>query len=535
MANDPKILLIGLQLKHRSFKGANKALPVLASSLNNAGFRRVTLLDMEIPGESISRACKESEDAGLIAFAGVLSTQLPELDAFSCQLSEHIRRMGKAAPIIAGGYVSKGVADVIPDMPQLSAFFDGEGEEGIVQIARAIAVGRFEQEKAGIRGLCFLENGGGIHSSLARRVKNIDEIDQNFGLIHIPEKHDMEIFGRGGAQRKTMQLFTQRGCAFRCSFCNKSMERQGIVRLGSESFINQLLHGRDKGFGAVYLDDDTFSLNIPAAGRVAEELGRFGMIWGANTRVDLLSEKDAAHFAKNGCVYMFGGVEHSKPEVVLAQNKFNGNIGRQISQAFAFQEKIRCFFKTLQKAGIQCGYFLILGLPKAILDPEKKGIDGYMATTLEDDLEAIEFALGCEPDYLNLNGLRFMPGSEAADIQGHPVYSIVRPSGDEPITAGWFLPRLAKKLGYKLQQNHGIFRLMESLDSNQPLTAVLTPERVDKTFGFAIARINSRIDSGHKATRLFIDEEILKQGLISIDERGRYHKAPLKEFESLGY
>ena len=54
---------------------------------------------------------------------------------------------------------------------------------------------------------------------------------------------------------------------------------------------------------------------------------------------------------------------------------------------------------------------------------------------VQDDMSSIRFGLEeCDPDFLNLNMLRFMPGSVAADVPSHPAYSCVRPTGEKPIT-----------------------------------------------------------------------------------------------------
>jgi anaerobic magnesium-protoporphyrin IX monomethyl ester cyclase len=43
--------------------------------------------------------------------------------------------------------------------------------------------------------------------------------------------------------------------------------------------------------------------------------------------------------------------------------------------------------------------------------------------------------------------------------------------------------------------------------------------------------INAKIDAGGKATKLFIDRELLSLGLVAQDKLGRYNIAPLSEFE----
>ena len=107
--SNPRILLIGERLQLRSFNGANKALPVLASCLANAGYDCVTQADLERPNLSWEDVLSEAANADLVAFCGCLTPQWPDLDMHSKQLREHLNRIGRHdIPIIIGGYEAKG-------------------------------------------------------------------------------------------------------------------------------------------------------------------------------------------------------------------------------------------------------------------------------------------------------------------------------------------------------------------------------------------------------------------------------------------
>jgi anaerobic magnesium-protoporphyrin IX monomethyl ester cyclase len=186
----------------------------------------------------------------------------------------------------------------------------------------------------------------------------------------------------------------------------------------------------------------------------------------------------------------------------------------------------------MRAVGLPSSYFIILGLPKAILDDFGERIVGYRPTDYEDDLAAIRFGLErCDPDYLNLNVLRFMPGSTAADVPSHPAYECVRPSGAAPITAGYFLPRVARACGYSVPTNHPIYRLCESVGLNQPTTTALDPDRVYRTVEATMGMINARIERGGRPTRLFIERELFDADLVKRNADGRYWLAPLREWE----
>jgi len=518
---DPKIILIGERLTNRTFNGANKALPVLTSALNNVGFHNVRQMDLENPGCSIEDVLRETVDADLVGISG-LSTQLDDIDTHASQIYRNLR---KITPIIVGGYAAKSIREVALASPHITAFFNGEGEEGIVQIARSVAQGTFEEDKPSILGLCYVDSEGVYHESVAERVRALDT-DQNFDFQHIPEIHDMDVFkDENGRQLKTAQLFTQRGCAFRCGYCNKSREENFIVYMNLERLEEQVISLVENGFEAVYLDDDTATTNQKRFRSNIEMIAKYGLKIGLNTRIDIEARRirkgdSDIRFAKeHEVVYEFFGVEHTDSGVLMAIGKFNGS--QQMEKARQYADDVKLVFKEMGKCGVPSSYFLILGLPK--LDGKE-----YRATSIDEDKEAIRFALEeCNPDYFNFNILRFMPGSIAADKIGknHPFYC-VRPTGGDPVTGAYFLTRLNPER----QEHNLVFRCFESLTPDQARSTAVTPERAYETLRYAIDLINQRIDEGKKTTRLFLDQGILDRGLITQSPNGKYGIGQFERF-----
>lgn len=533
--SEAKILLVGEKLRYRSFSGANKALPVLASCLTRAGFRNVIQLDLERRDVSSADLCRQVSDAALIAFAGCMTPQWPELDVSVQLVADHLRALSRTnVPIVVGGYATKAVEDIAQLTPCISGFFDGEGEAGITAIAEAAARGTFLDERQQIHGLCFVNGDGRFHSSVAQRTTDLDSIDQHKGFVHIPERHDMDIFRIGGRQAKTAQIFTQRGCPWTCGFCNKSTESNAVFWLSDDAFRTQLKALRADGYSAVYLDVDTFTVNEVRARRQAEILHDEGFIWGSNTRVDRINRSLMEHLVHNGCCYMFCGVEHVDPGVTVAIGKFNGPLAQTIAQAQAYPDQVRRMYRLMAAVGLPSSFFLILGLPKAVFTTDLQRVLSYVPTTLDDDLACVRFGIEkCDPDFFNFNMLRFMPGSAAADVPCHPAYSCVRPTGEAPVTAGYFLPRVARQRNYAIPEYHGIFRVCESVGANQPRTTAVDSERIYHTFAYAVTLINQKIQRGGKWTRLFIDQEVWDNGLLWQDDDGTYGLAPLAAFEGL--
>src|SRR3989338_6347519 len=121
---------------------------------------------------------------------------------------------------------------------------------------------------------------------------------------------------------------------------------------------------------------------------------------------------------------MFFGVEHIMPEVLLAIGKFNGSLQSQQRQANEYADRVKAVFGNMHSVGLPSSYFVILGLPKARLSKDGNVLIGFEPATFEEDRKVIEFGLNeCNPDYLNFNMLRFMPGSLAADAVSSRAFS----------------------------------------------------------------------------------------------------------------
>jgi anaerobic magnesium-protoporphyrin IX monomethyl ester cyclase len=71
------------------------------------------------------------------------------------------------------------------------------------------------------------------------------------------------------------------------------------------------------------------------------------------------------------------------------------------------------------------------------------------------------------------------------------------------------------------------------VDKNQPTSIAMNATRLYETIHDTIQMINTKVNAGGKATTLFIDRDLLSQGLVSRDQKGRYTIAPLNAFAQL--
>ena len=210
----PRMLLVGVDLKNRSFNGGNQALPWLASALNNEGYR-AKQFDMENPNNTLDALLREGEQSDFIGFCGTFSVQLDQIDEYANALRQHLVRVGKRdTPIVVGGYGSSQVKRYAEHAPFIDAFFYGPGIEEIVNIARTIQ-NRKPLSSSGIRGLSYFdrENNKFVQGAPASLPvpQNLANIDQLFDRDYIPSVHDIGdiFFDDDGKPLKTFQLITE--------------------------------------------------------------------------------------------------------------------------------------------------------------------------------------------------------------------------------------------------------------------------------------------------------------------------------------
>ncbi len=548
--DNPKILLVGENLQHRAFKGSNQALPWLASALYNEGFSNAVQFDMENRVNTLERLLHESESSDVMLFAGTFSTQLAKIDAHASNLKKHLKSKGKDSPIIVGGYGASGVDRYAEHAPFIDAFFYGPGIEQVGRIVEVIKQGNFHNalKNKSIPGLSFFDRKSGqfIRGTPVPlpSEQSLGSIDQLFMRDYMPQIHDMRdiFFDKDGKPLPTFQLVTELGCPYVCSFCSESGGENEQMFLGRavrevplEAIERTFARAKEQRYKAVYFDIETAFRNWRRMEKILKTMYHYGFVGGLNTRIDTATKERVDRSATLGAVYTFYGVEHIDPQVLFAIEKFaHRNPQRRVELSEDYVNRVEQVFRWMNDAKIQSSLFMIIGLPKiddASWERLRQGNSVledlvYVPTTFEDDAHAIREAFQrTRPFHFNANILRFNPDTAMA---WQPPYASIRPSGQEKLDAVWFVPRVAKKLGIQLQSFHSVYRFFEGVETTQPFSTAMSPERAYETAKVILEEANKF------GSHVYFDQELERARLVWKDSRtGNYRIAPLKEFEGL--
>jgi len=137
---------------------------------------------------------------------------LTNLWPFASKMAEKLKQaLGK--PILVGGHHAQALPDYILQNPNVDMVCIGEGELAMVELARRMQAG---EDYTDIPTLWVKQNGI-IHRNPMGELEN--ELD-NFPF---PEK---QLWWDYGCFKDNLEIFTGRGCPFKCTFCNIHYQRE---------------------------------------------------------------------------------------------------------------------------------------------------------------------------------------------------------------------------------------------------------------------------------------------------------------------
>jgi len=185
--------------------------------------------------------------------------------------------------------------------------------------------------------------------SLLDDIGRIEEFDINRYPIPNREALDRSLYNYKLEGRKATTMITSRGCPMKCSFCSnfdKHQKRRDIDNIKEE--IGRI---KQAGYEAVYLLDDSFTLNNAHAMRVATELYKQKLKYRIETRANHINDYVAELLAETGCLVAGMGIESGNNQILKKSLK-----GQT-------KDAVRKAVHQLGNHGIKTKGFFIIGLP----------------------------------------------------------------------------------------------------------------------------------------------------------------------------
>jgi tRNA A37 methylthiotransferase MiaB len=229
-----------------------------------------------------------------------------------------LRSLPKAVPTIVGGVFATFAPEIVLSHPRVDFACRGEGELALLNLCNTLAEGRDATRLPNI----WAKVEGTIHRNAIGPSMDLDDLP-------FP---DWSLFDEQSLYRpmqghvyKTVGIETQRGCPYKCTFCNSpsnnslyrtenagSFYRKKSVRRVAEEIEHMIkTHGPE----FIYFVVDTF---LAMSDRELEEFSEmyqsFKIPFWMNTRAETVNAWRADHLERMNCLRMNIGIEHGNDD-----------------------------------------------------------------------------------------------------------------------------------------------------------------------------------------------------------------------------
>ena len=264
-----------------------------------------------------------------------------------------VRRIDPQILTVMGGpHVTFCARDTLNDFPELDVIVKGEGEETIVELARAAGS---KQQWIAINGIAF-RNGSEICHTADR------ELVQDLDSLPAPARHLLAL-GRYRALGMPISLTTSRGCPFKCIFCvGRKMVGARVRYRNPVDVVAELEYLSTLDFNQINIADDLFTANKNHCRAVCDEIIKRGLSikWTSFARVDTVSEELLKKMKAAGCTAVSFGIESANPDIL-----------KTIKKGITLQQVVEAV-EACNRVGVIPHASFILGLPGETPDTIKE-------------------------------------------------------------------------------------------------------------------------------------------------------------------
>ena len=232
-------------------------------------------------------------------------------------------------PVLAGGVLAYSALHLVLQNENIDYACMGEGEGLIVDICRRMAA---KQPIADIPNLAYKQNGTIVKNPM-RPLEDINRQPVPDYSLFEPERF---LRPMGGRVYRTIPIETNRGCPYKCTFCNSPYTLNMYANAGDKGFfrkksaatidreLSELVRLHDAEY--VYFTSDTFILFTDKEfEEFCEMYSRYRLPFWIQTRAETITEYRVKKLAELGCHRMSMGLEHGNEEFrrVVVHKRFD--------------------------------------------------------------------------------------------------------------------------------------------------------------------------------------------------------------------
>ena len=259
----------------------------LAGALKSAGFDDLRFIDTMTNNlsEEQVREILRAEKPDIIGDKAITPSIYKAERLLEIAREEH----PNAVTVLGGVHATFMYGQVLGEAPWIDVIVRGEGEQIIVDLARAVESGAWPGSRHEIRGIAFREAGKVVATEAAPTVKDLDSLDPDWGILEWDKYRYIPLNTRVAIPNMA------RGCPFTCSFCSQWKFWRDYRYRDPAKVVDEIERLRDQyNVGFFILADEEPTINRKKFVAFCEELisRDVGLLWGINTRVtDILRDE----------------------------------------------------------------------------------------------------------------------------------------------------------------------------------------------------------------------------------------------------
>jgi len=264
--------------------------------------------------QSLQEIQEKGRDTGLF----VLGTSTPSLRS-DIRFAERLKESFPLAfVLLVGTHPSALPEETLGFSKAVDAVAIGEFDNTVVELADALDSGT---DVSTVRGLCYRRGEDLVRTQPMPPMKDLDELP--FASRFIKENLEVRDYFFAAATYPSIQLFTGRGCPFRCTFCVYPQTMHGhAFRARSAKNVVDEFEYIAQNFPEVHevvIEDDTFTANkkrvLEICQMLIERKLNKRLKWLCNARIGLDLETMKA-MKKAGCRLIIPGLESGSQQIL---------------------------------------------------------------------------------------------------------------------------------------------------------------------------------------------------------------------------
>ncbi|HEY2934483.1 MAG TPA: radical SAM protein [Acidobacteriota bacterium] len=257
----------------------------------------------------------------------------------------------------------------------------GEGEDTLLELADTLDKGG---DLTRVEGILFNRNGIPFRTPPRSRSVDIEALPwPAYHLLEIERYFQMESARYAPRSKRAIQIFTSRGCPWRCTYCHDLFGKKFRGRSAENVYGEMVMLYRQYGAREFMVEDDIFNLDIPRAKKICDMIvagemhGKIYLQFGNGLRLECFDEELVQKLAQAGTHHIAVAIESASPRI---QKLIKKNL---------HLNKTREVFSWTRKHGIGTLGFFMIGFPTETVAEIKETINFACKTELDEALFSI--------------------------------------------------------------------------------------------------------------------------------------------------